>query len=44
MKLKPKARRRKEIMKGRNLKIENRKTAEKINETKTWFFGKIKLL
>lgn len=40
---KPKARRRKEIIKIRaeTNKIENRKTTEKISKTKNWFFEKI---
>ena len=40
---KPKVSRRKEIIKNRAEvnEIETKKTMEKINETKTWFFGKI---
>ena len=40
---KPKVSRRKEIIKNRT-EIETKKTVEKINETKSWFFEKINKL
>ena len=42
---KPKVSRRKEIIKIRvEINERNKKTIEKINETKSWFFEKIKLI